>query len=472
MDAAVRRVTRKQFASTLSAALCAPVFRAVPGAGAQSIPAKPPPGRVAAEIRDEFLHGWRGYRRVAWGRDEVLPVSGGAHEFFVPGHSFGLSIIEALDTLYVMGLDDELTAAVSWLRDNLTFDVDGEVQVFEAIIRMVGGLLAGYAATGERFMLDRAKDLGDRLLPAFMKSPTGAPYRYVNLRSGAVREAHSNLAEIASNLLEFGELSRLTGVASYRAASMKAYRAVIDRRSSLDLLGTDFDVERGTWLGNVSVAPNPPADSFYEYLWGGYRLFSDPQLLEWYRVLTKAMLAHQIDKVKGSLWFRQVDMRTGEPAGQVQSELAAFYAGLLAKGGNRETGAKYFQTWRGISDRYALIPEEIDYATGSITDGRHWLRPEYANSAFDLWRLTHDERYRQAAYAYFTAQRTHCRVSGGYTVILDVRPRPMKRGDLTPGYWFAENMKYLYLTFTQTPRFDDRTAYLSTEGKILRGLVR
>ena len=107
-------------------------------------------------------------------------------DFFVQGHSFGLSIIEALDTLYVMELDDELHACVGWLRTHLDFDIDGNVQMFEAVIRMVAGLLAGYYATGERFMLDGARELADRLLVCFTKSPTGAPYRFANLRTGAV----------------------------------------------------------------------------------------------------------------------------------------------------------------------------------------------------------------------------------------------------------------------------------------------
>jgi mannosyl-oligosaccharide alpha-1,2-mannosidase len=462
-------VRRVAFARALGA--LAATSSLVPARAASSAEEMPEPARVAASVRDEFLHGWNGYKQAAWGRDEVLPLSGAGHDFFVKGHSFGLSIIEALDTLFVMELDDELARSVAWLKTNLSFDVDGDVQVFEVIIRMVGGLIAGYAATGERFMLDAARDLADRLLPAFAKSPTGAPYRYVNLRTGAVRAPHSNLAEIGSNILEFGELSRLTGDTKYRDASIKAYRTVIDRRSPLDLLGTNFDVEKGAWLDAISVAPNDPVDSFYEYLWGGYALFGDEQLRAWYQMLTRAILAHQADRRGGHLWFRQVDINTGAPAGQDQSELAAFYAGLLGKGGDLDSGAAYFDSWHAVADRYAIIPEGIDYTTLAATDHGNALRPEYANSAFDLWRITHDEKYRRAAYGYFTALRASCRVPGGYTVLDDVRP-PMKQGDLTPAYWFAENMKYLYLMFAATPRFDDATAYLSTEGKILRGLVR
>src|SRR5215469_6635129 len=114
---------------------------------------------IAEEVRAEFLHAWEGYKRFAWGYDEVKPISGTGSNFFVPTHSFGLSIIEALDTLYVMELDDELHACVEWLRTHVDFDVNGDVQMFEAVIRMVAGLISGYYATKEKFLLNAARDL-------------------------------------------------------------------------------------------------------------------------------------------------------------------------------------------------------------------------------------------------------------------------------------------------------------------------
>jgi mannosyl-oligosaccharide alpha-1,2-mannosidase len=46
----------------------------------------------------------------------------------------------------------------------------------------------------------------------------------------------------------------------------------------------------------------------------------------------------------------------------------------------------------------------------------------------------------------------------------------MQLGDLMPAYGFAENFKYLYLMFANSPRFNAHNFYLSTEGKVLRGL--
>ncbi len=458
----MRGYSRPAFLRSFAAAATIPLLGAVPPLV---------PRTAADEVRKEFLHAWNGYKNFAWGADEVHPISGTSSNFFVKGHSFGLSIIEALDTLYVMELDDELSACVAWLKNNIHFDVDGDVQMFEAVIRMVGGLIAGYYASGERFLLDGARDLADRLLVCFTKSPTGAPYRYANLRTGAVSDPKTNLAEIGSNVLEFGDLTRLTGDQKYLNASMRAFEAVIPKRSSLNLLGTYFDVEKGTFTSTDDTGPDEPSDSFYEYLWGGWQMLHIEQCRDWYSMLTDAILKYSVVTVDGHLWFQTVDYRTGRPTGDSQlSELSSFYAELVSKGGDLTTGSAFYDSWTAVLDRYTLIPEVIDFRTQAIVDAAYAMRPEYANSAFDLWFLTHDDKYRSTGYQYFTALRANCSVEGGYTSLKDIRTRPMTPADHFPAYSFSENFKYLYLMFADSPRFDGSNYYLNTEGKILRGL--
>ena len=223
---------------------------------------------------------------------------------------------------------------------------------------------------------------------------------------------------------------------------MKALEAVMLRKSSLDLLGTEFDIEKGAFIGTDDVAPDEPVDSFYEYLWGGWAMLGNAKTRDWYRALTDAILKYKSVRVDGRLWFQLVDYQTGAPKSDATvSELASFYAELLAKGGNRAEGEAYFDSWTAVADKYGLIPEEIDYRTFGTDDPKYWLRPEYANSAFDLWFLTRDEKYRRAAYAHFDAVRANCRVEHGYTVLLDVRTRPMIQGDYFPAYAFSENFQ-------------------------------
>ena len=54
----------------------------------------------------------------------------------------------------------------------------------------------------------------------------------------------------------------------------------------------------------------------------------------------------------------------------------------------------------------------------------------------------------------------------------DVTAEPKRQADHCPGYWWSEQMKYYYLLFADTPRFDYRHNYLSTEGNVLKGLIR
>ncbi len=452
---------RRPFLASLGAASAFPLLGAMPKAR-----------DIASQVRDEFLHAWQGYKTFAWGFDEVHPISGTGSNFFVPSHSFGLSIIEAMDTLYVMGLDDELKVCVEWLRTHIDFDVDGDVQMFEAVIRMVAGFLTGYYATKEKFLLDAARDLADRLLPCFTKSPSGAPYRYANLHTGAVSKPMSNLAEIGSNILEFGDLTRLTGDPKYLAASMRAYEAVVSKKSDLNLLGTNFDIEKGEFADPVDVAPDEPADSFYEYLWGGWQMLGNTQCRDWFKQFNDAIVKYKVAHLEGRLWFQEVNYLTGSPTKNTQvTELSAFYAELIAKSGNRDIGSAFYDSWTDVLTKYALIPEVIDYKDLSIVEPTYALRPEYPNASFDLWFLTGDEKYRRTAYQYFAALRNNCRVEHGYTDLKDVRTRPMTLGDHFPAYSFSENFKYLYLMFAENnSRFDSSRYYLNTEGKILRGM--
>jgi mannosyl-oligosaccharide alpha-1,2-mannosidase len=431
---------------------------------------------VAEDVRRELLHTWRSYKAFAWGHDQLLPVSGGHSEFFDDAHPVGLTIVEALDTLYLMRLDDELADGVEWIKDNLDFGaVDADVQVFETNIRMVGGLLSGYFATRERALLGQARRIADILLPCFAQSPTGIPYRFVNPSTGEVSGVTNPLAEVGTIIAEFGTLSRLTGDAKYYRAAKKAMRAVIDRRSDLDLLGTQINVETGQWV-NGTATIHPPVDSFYEYTWDAWDLFGDTDFRGWYRILTDAILKHEATTIDGRLWFVRVNKDDGDVVRTDQSELGSFYAGLLGQSGHRRVGDAYLASWTSVLDHYPVLPEGYEPVTGAATQKGNQLRPEYVDSCLNLWLVTGRDnnpaaaKYRHLAYDYYLRQKRHSRVANGWTVIDDVTVSPVTHGDLTSGYWWSEQMKYWYLMFADTPRFDYSNNYLSTEGNVFRGL--
>ena len=58
----------------------------------------------------------------------------------------------------------------------------------------------------------------------------------------------------------------------------------------------------------------------------------------------------------------------------------------------------------------------------------------------------------------------------GYATMANVVTKT--QDDHCPAYWWSEQMKYYYLMFSNTPRFDYRRPYLTTEGNVLRGFRR
>ncbi|MET9625982.1 glycoside hydrolase family 47 protein [Lentzea sp. NPDC006480] len=441
-----------------------------PSAGAQAL--APPPGgwrAVAEDVRSEVRWAWRSYVDRAFGHDQIKPVSGGSEEFFVPGHPMGLTIVEALDTLWLMELDAEFAEGVRWVKSHLSFDVDASFQVFETNIRMLGGLLSAYHVSGDGALLALARDLGDRLLLAFTKSPTGIPYRYVNLRTGAVSSPETNLAETGTYITEFGSLSKWTGDRKYYNAAKKAFKYTFDRRTSLGLLPWDVHAETGAWRNRLATI-GPPADSYYEYLWDGWHLFGDRDLKAWWDVLIRAILRYQSDVVSGRLWFAQVDAFTGRRDARTQSELAAFFGGLLAESGDVARGRAYHDSWTAVQDRYGVLPEGINYTSLRPTSVGNQLRPEYADGALFLWLATREEVYRERAHRHYQEMKRTSRTNYGYTILRDVTTGA--QGDFCPGYWWSEQLKYYWLIFSDSRRFDYTSHYLSTEGNIFLGARR
>jgi mannosyl-oligosaccharide alpha-1,2-mannosidase len=427
---------------------------------------------LAADVKAEMAFAWRGYKARAWGHDQLKPVSGGYEEFFFAGQPMGLTIIEALDTLWLMGLDSEFEEGLNWILTNLRFDIDAEIQLFECSIRLLGGLLAAHHACGEPRLLALAQDLANRLAPAFERSPTGMPYRFVNLKTGAVRRDPVTFpAEVGSYLPEWGALAKLTGERRFYDLPKAAVKAMVDRCSAIDLLADTINLESGKWLSRQATV-GPPSDSFYEYLWDAWQLHGDRDARGWYETLTAAVLKHQQVRVDGRLWFARVDFETGAVLNHHQTELDAFYGGLLAQGGATKQGVACTFSWVAVQDKFGVIPEGVDYTTFQATTPSNALRPELADAALNLWLLDRDPRWRHVCQRHFESMKRTSRTKWGYSGITDVTKRPMTLDDRCPGYWWAEQMKYYYLIFSDTTRFDYQTNYLSTEGKILLGLRR
>ena len=313
--------------------------------------------RCRKEAEHMFYHGYDNYLKHAFPEDELKPISCKplTRDRANPGHielndplgNYSVTLIDSLSTLAILassssdgkGPDKALRyfqksveALVEQYGDGSNsergigkrgkgFDLDSKVQVFETVIRGVGGLLSAHlfavgelpiqgsmksvaaAAEGQAEgkynpqwpsgfvyngqLLRLAYDLGRRLLPAF-HTATGLPYPRVNLRHGVpfyVNSPFNHHAEdgqclpsqnpsseitetcsagAGSLVLELTTLSRLTGDGRFEQVAKRAFWSVWERKSSIGLVGSGIDAETGLWT-NGYTGIGAGIDSFYEY---------------------------------------------------------------------------------------------------------------------------------------------------------------------------------------------------------------
>ncbi|MDE6528180.1 MAG: glycoside hydrolase family 47 protein, partial [Muribaculaceae bacterium] len=177
----------------------------------------------AERVKDAFRKGWQAYKDYAWGMDAVNPISGKGHNWY--SEPLLMTPVDAYSTMCIMGLEKEKAETKALIFSRLDFDKDMEIQQFEIAIRIMGGLLSAYQLDGDARFLALAEDLAKRMMPVF-ESPTGMPYRLVNLRTGDVRGEITNPCEVGSMLLEYGVLSKLTGNAEYYEKCKRGVKAV------------------------------------------------------------------------------------------------------------------------------------------------------------------------------------------------------------------------------------------------------
>jgi len=419
--------------------------------------AQQPNKQLAAEVRAEFLHAWSGYKKYAWGHDDLKPLSKTYHDWYP--QPLLMTPVDALDTMIIMGLDDEAAATRQYIVENLSFDKDIEVQNFEITIRLLGGLLTNYQLTGDKRLLDLAEDLGNRLLPVF-NSPTGMPYRYVNLKTGKVSKPVSNPAETGTLLIEFGTLSKLTGKPIFYEKAKRALVETYNRRSKIGLVGEWINVETGSWT-NTDSHISGAIDSYYEYLLKCSLLFGDQDCGRMWDNSIKPINKYLADEYKGELWYGHADMNTGARRATTFGALDAFFPAVLALSGDMRH-AKELQDSSFLMWYHAGIePEEFDYRERKITSPGYPLRPEIVESTYYLYHYTKDEKYQLMGERLWRDFVKYCRTDEAYAALKNVETK--EKADSMQSFLFAETFKYFYLLFAPPSTLDFDKVIFNTE---------
>jgi mannosyl-oligosaccharide alpha-1,2-mannosidase len=169
-------------------------------------------------VKEAFLHAWNGYKTIAWGKDELKPVSGKSRNTF---NGWSATLVDALDTMWIMDLKKEFEEGVEFVKSiDFYASTRNDIPIFETTIRYLGGLLGAYDVSEGKYpvLLDRARDLGDLLMAAF-DTPNRMPLTYYPWKMAFASQPHRSsravLAEIGSLQMEFTRLAQLTGNNSY-----------------------------------------------------------------------------------------------------------------------------------------------------------------------------------------------------------------------------------------------------------------
>ena len=411
----------------------------------------------AGEVRAETGRCWQAYQKYARGYDVLLPLSRSGTNWYE--ESLNISPVDAFSSMVVMGLTGKADTILEYVADSVDYVKDFDVKVFEVNIRILGGLVSMYHLSGQQRILEKARDFGDRLLPAF-QSPTGIPYFWVNLKTGEVKGSRVNVAEAGTYLLEMGMLSYFTGDPVYYQAAKRSTRAIYERRSEIGLVGEVIDVETGEWI-NPSSHICAGIDSYYEYLCKGWLLFGDPELKQMWDESIAAVLRYIPEKRDSLTWYGRVDMHTGEHTSSVVTLWDAFMPSLLAVSGHMEEAEELQRTWDWLWNRYGPEPMIYDYRKDSILNPQYDLNPEIIESAWYLWELTGEQRYMDMLQGYWEDLLEYCRTDVAFTALENVITK--EKRDYMATYFLAETLKYFYLAFADQQMYTLKTTVFSTE---------
>ncbi|KAI0205401.1 family 47 glycosyl hydrolase [Astrocystis sublimbata] len=471
------------------------------------------------EVKSAFVKSWMSYRRYAWLSDELTPVSGSKKDTF---GGWAATLVDSLDSLWIMGLRDEFydavaaTAHIDWSDTKET-----ACNWFETTIRHLGGLLSAYDLSHEPVLLRKAVELGDMLYMGFDTRTRMPPFwlDFDKAKAGRLRPGTRDpSASSTSSTLEFTRLSQLTGDSKYYDGVARIARVLDQSQNATKLPGMwptflnmqdlVFDREGGFTLGAL-------ADSLYEMFPKTYALLGglEPVYEKMYRDAMETVIAHMLFRPKlpeqddvllpGNVWVRSEGRVDLQP--EVQ-HLACFVGGMFGLGGrifnvpdHVEIGEKITRgcVWAYDAMPSGIMPEICGFVTcppketckwddddvdmqqrdqqlpigfENARDPRYILRPEAIESVFYMYRITGKEEYQEMAWRMFKSIKKATETNLAFSAIADVTADGSKteRIDSMESFWLSETLKYFYLIFSPSDFISLDEYVFNTEAHPLR----
>ena len=450
--------------------------------------------RAQNEVRKAMLDSWHTYEKFGWGYDVYHPIIEQGEN--MGPKPLGWMIVDSLDTLMIMDCNEEVERAKVWIRDELDYNFDYKVNTFETTIRMLGGLLSGFALSKDDVYLDKAVQLANSLGGAY-DTPSGIPYLSVNLKSGKGIKNHvdngaSSTAEAATVQLEMKYLAKLTGETLWWNMAEKVMQALEANKPEDGLAPIYVNPDTGKFQGRL-IRLGSRGDSYYEYLLKQYLQTNNNEPIYWdmYRESVEGVKKHLVRKSEpsGLTFIGELERGIGGKFSPKMDHLVCFYGGLLALGatdGLPLEEAKKLKSWNADRESDFKLGEELTYTcykmyhdvsptglspeivvfnedstkskdfTIKPNDRHNLQRPETVESLFILYRLTGDKKYREMGYEIFKNFMKYTKIVNAdgdvsFSSIGDVTSLGSKGSpkfkDNTESFWWAETLKYLYLLF-------------------------
>ncbi|XP_057672732.1 endoplasmic reticulum mannosyl-oligosaccharide 1,2-alpha-mannosidase [Diorhabda carinulata] len=432
-------------------------------------------------VADAFKHAWKGYKKFAWGHDHLKPISESYSDWF----GLGLTIVDSLDTMFIMGLEDEYREARDWVEHHLNFDINRDVNLFEVTIRVLGGLLSIYHFSKDDMFLKKAIELADRLLPCFA-SESGIPYSDINLFT---RKPHapkwspdSSTSEVTTIQLEFRDLSRITGDPKYEYAVDRVSRIIHKLEKKDGLVPIFINANTGQFRSYATITLGARGDSYYEYLlkqWiqtGKTVDYFKEDYLESIEGIQKHLLRRT--QPNGYAFIGEL-LGGGKDFKPKMDHLTCYLPGTLALGVHNGLTNNHWKLAEDILDScyqtYAMQPTflapEITYFNFQgenskdmyvkPNDAHNLLRPEFIESLWYMYQLTSNTTYQDWGWKIFQGFEKYTKVVNGYTSIGNVRNAANVRPkDMMESFFLSETLKYLYLLFSDNPKLLNLDEYV------------
>lgn len=331
------------------------------------------------------------------------------------------------------------------MKDDLTFEVNQDVNCFETTIRALAGLLAAFHLSKDQLFLEKAEDLGGRLVHCFDSPSHKVPFSDVNLKSRAAKapawSMDSSLSEVSSMQIEFRDLALETRKEEFETksfATSQHLHELVELRND-PLLPMYINPVTGN-LSPGTITMGARADSYYEYLLKQYLQTGKDFLLTDYLDAVARIRERLVGTTPGSMQLVYVgEIQRFQRDGDLfpkMDHLVCFLPGTLALGYHhyrqgslgselvyrghrifndnstfdqhlklakdlaRTCNMMYNLTATGLSPEIAYfgqtkIEDEFQIRPN---DAHNLLRPEFVESLFFLYHITGDQIYRDWGY--------------------------------------------------------------------------